>query len=338
LKSNIFIPEKINVGFRNREDTYTKKLAYIIYFDQKGVLRKETSWNSWRDKSIENAIHNNIPTSGFVLNKKAGGYSTRWNHRQTYVRVYDPRGFEFEISVPNLLFILENTNSIKGKGLEGEFVYGWDGKELVLIPTDSPDYIDISEFNKIIHEKSYVRGKELKLGLTYLTKDNKHYIYLGKFDKYNYHGKKEKGKAHYFHDGDKYYPFVTMKSLGDKIISVISEECVENYADLMDKLECTTNYSPIDDNKDEYVSYTLDEFVSKLNDRRWFYCYSHNKEEIEVTNYGEKPTYHFRKRSGYYDHNRGRYEGNSLKEMFNAVQPMYKNRYLANGKLYQEGK
>jgi len=164
MKSNIFIPEKINVGFQNRSDTYTKKLAYIIYYDQKGVLRKETSWNSWRDDKIENVIAKNVPTSGFVLNKKAGGYDTGWNHRQTYCRVYDPRGFEFEITIPNLLYILENTTSTKGKGLEGDFVYGWDGKDLILIPTDSPDYKELIEFNKLIYSKNYIKTKDLIIG------------------------------------------------------------------------------------------------------------------------------------------------------------------------------
>lgn len=153
MKSNIFIPRKIKVGFQKRHDTYTQKLAYVIYYDEKGKLRKEKSWNSWRDSDIEAADFTNEPIEGFVLNKKAGGYSTGWNHRQTYVRVYDPRGFEFEISIPNLLYILENTNSIKGKGLEGEFVYGWDGTELVLIPTSSPDYNEIMEYNNMINLK-----------------------------------------------------------------------------------------------------------------------------------------------------------------------------------------
>jgi len=63
------------------------------------------------------------------------------------------------------LYILENTNSIKGKGLEGDFIYGWDGKELVLIPTSSPDYVEISQFNKILHKKNYVKVKDLIIGL-----------------------------------------------------------------------------------------------------------------------------------------------------------------------------
>ena len=131
--SNIFIPQKLKVGFNNRDDTYTKKLAYIIYYDNTGKLRKQISWENWRDKNIEPLEIDNTPISGFVLNKKVGGYQDYYNMRQTYIRVYDPRDFEFEITVPNLLYILENTSSIKGKGLEGDFVYGWDGTDLLLI-------------------------------------------------------------------------------------------------------------------------------------------------------------------------------------------------------------
>ena len=101
----MFIPKKINVGFQERSDTYSGKLAYVIYYDEKNKLRKEGSWNSWRDNKIPNEEFNNEPTSGFVLNRKAGGGRWGWNSRQTYVRVYDPRGWEFELTVPNLLFL-----------------------------------------------------------------------------------------------------------------------------------------------------------------------------------------------------------------------------------------
>jgi hypothetical protein len=53
VKNNIFIPKKIKVGYQNREDTYTGRLSYIIYYDGKGTLRKEKSWNGWRDGNIK---------------------------------------------------------------------------------------------------------------------------------------------------------------------------------------------------------------------------------------------------------------------------------------------
>lgn len=142
MDQQLFIPQKIKVGFQNRSDTYTGKLAYVIYYDQKGVLRKKTSWESWRDEQIEPIEFDNVPTSGFVLNKSVGGAraSYDWNVRNEYIRVYDPRDFEYEISVPNLLYILRECNCYKGKGLEGNFVYAWWGTELVLLPEDSEDY------------------------------------------------------------------------------------------------------------------------------------------------------------------------------------------------------
>ena len=96
INTTIYVPQKIKVGFDNRKDTYTGKLAYVIYYDEKGKLRKEASWNSWRNKSIDPVEYENEPTSGFVLNKKVGDYAGDWGaHRQAYCRIYDPRGFEF---------------------------------------------------------------------------------------------------------------------------------------------------------------------------------------------------------------------------------------------------
>lgn len=185
LKSSIFIPKTINVGYQNRSDTYTGKLAYVIYYDEKGKLRKEASWNSWRDEKIPNEEFENVPMSGFVLNKKVGDYGG-WEHRQAYCRVYDPRNFEFEITIENLLYILENANSIKGKGLEGEFVYGWDGKDLILMPVESPDYKQIAEYNNIVHNNEHIKAKDLIVGATYLTKDNTELVYVGKFEYYSH--------------------------------------------------------------------------------------------------------------------------------------------------------
>lgn len=346
MKTNIFIPEKLNVGFQERKGTYTGKLAYVIYYDQKGVLRKEASWNSWRDKKIDALPIDNVPTSGFVLNKKAGGYDTGWNHRQTYVRVYDPRGFEFEIEVPNLLYILENTNSIKGKGLEGEFVYGWDGKELVLIPTESPDYIELTEFNKILFEKNYVKAKELILGATYKTKQNEELIYMGRFDSYDSYYNTSQGKKYFFchkttsYDGKPYNSYIALKSLGDKIIGVISKDCVENYIDLMDELESKRIYSPYDPSKDEYIKLTFNKFSNKLKDSNWTYCFimiNNDITSVEIMRgYPDREKFKIERYGNYGRYDLGIQNDMTLEDLYEKYKPMYKNKYLANGKLYEK--
>ena len=368
MKSSIFIPKKINVGFQNRSDTYTKKLAYIIYFDEKGTLRKETSWQNWRDKEIEPIEFNNVPISGFVLNKKVGDYCSDWNHRQAYVRVYDPRDFEFEITIENLLYILENASSIKGKGLEGDFVYGWDGKDLLLMPIESPDYKQIEEYNTIVFENKSIKAKELVMGATYKTKNNEDLIYLGKYDYYEYNGTGT-GKQFWFYNKDYSYKFVTMKSIPkNKLIYVVDSNCCNDYADLFDEMECDSNYSPVNNSKDEYVNYDLDYFTEIINKKilenpsYWWnnvkiYCDLENKPNALVTIKREdednenmltaitkskriekyKPSYSYyynneeRERTVEYDE--VLIKSDNIEEIFNKLQPKYKNIYLANGKL-----
>ena len=183
---SIYIPQKIKVGYQNRRSTYTGKLAYVIYYDEKNKLRKEKSWNGWRDNTIDPNDFDNEPTRGFVLNKKVGDYAGSWGeHRHAYCRIYDPRGFEFEITIENLLFILEHADCLRGKGLDGEFVYGWDGKDLLLIPVGSPDYREIKAYTDKIQNGKKFKGKDLIIGAAYLTKNNEQWIYMGRFDKWN---------------------------------------------------------------------------------------------------------------------------------------------------------
>lgn len=355
MKSSIFLPKRIKVGFQKRSDTYTKKLAYITYFDEKNKLRKETSWNGWRDEEIEPKEFINEPTSGFVLNKKAGGYNTGWNHRQTYVRVYDPRDFEFEINIENLLYILENTSSIKGKGLEGEFVYGWDGKDLILIPVDSQDYKEIQEYNTIVHNNEYIKAKDLNLGYTYLNKNNEKWVYMGRFDYWEYgdmnwntgaYNKiEQKGKRHFF--ARKYKSSYSdnikieidcLNSLSKKFIGIDTSECCEDYAELFELMEGKKQYSPIDYSKNEIINYTYDDFLAHIADRSWTYIFNKDEDKYEVCRYWaiENKKYYLK------DCNNKRdvfgikvLENTTLEEIFEYVKPIYKNVYLQNNKLYE---
>ena len=324
MSTTIYVPKKIKVGFNKRDDTYTGKLAYVIYYDEKGKLRKEASWDSWRDEKIDTEEYDNEPTSGFVLNKKVGDYSGDWGaHRQAYCRIYDPRGFEFEITINNLLFILEHCTCCPGKGLEGDFVYGWDGKDLVLLPTNSPDYIEIEKYSKRINERKTFKGKDLIIGATYLTKDNEEWVYMGRFDKWNCHRifyfknewdrrvevddswikdlcddyaykNENKGKYYWFICQEKEWKYdriKTFKSLSSKIIDVIDEKCVQNYTDLYAELEKEDSFSPIDYSKDEVyeMAYSVfDEKVSHINEwPHWIRLYSKTLNQFVELWYGE---------------------------------------------------
>lgn len=301
--SNIVIPPKINVGFQNRKDTYTGKLAYVIYFDDKGKLHKEPSWNSWRDEKIPNEIYENEPLEGFVLNKKVGGYKSGWDFRQTYARVYDPRGFEFEITVENLLWILESNNCIKGKGLEGEYIYGWSGKDLVLVPTSSPDYVEIKKKNEIRVNNNFIKGKDLIVGATYKNIQDEIYLYMGRYDYYSttdyYSMERAVNEGYSFHEDkfvtDDYYRIFSYKNMGKqyffikldskdlsktayygyvdhwKSISKKFVECVDatchlNYKEWFEEyVECQPFYSLPDFSNVKIVDVSYDDFKLRLD-------------------------------------------------------------------------
>lgn len=196
------IPYEIRVGYQNRKDTYSGKLAYVTYINKKNEIAKEKSWDSWRDKKIDIGIFKNEPTEGFVLNKRVGGYKSGWNFRQTKCRVYDPRGFEVEITLENLLYILQECTSTKGKGLEGKFVYAWDGKDLVLLPICCEDYkCSINLQNK----KENIKIKDLKIGAAYKGTDSSYFIYLGKLDWYTWVINDKKLKYPYLSYDSRYY-------------------------------------------------------------------------------------------------------------------------------------
>ena len=295
MNNKIFLPKKIKVGFNKRKDTYTGLLGYVIYFDGK-KWRKEYSWENWRqkvtdtrreynyeekryveipiprDESLAPQEHTNEPLEGFVLNRKAGGYSSGWNHRQSVCRVYDPRGFEFEITIENLLYILDNTNSIVGKGLEGKFIYGWSGKDLVLIPESAPEYSDMVEFTSAQGKK--LTKADMVVGCTYKTKKMDNLVYLGFFpthetksvedgvETYAFYGytrssytrpkyKKiivTKNKHWYWNVDRESFEFHTGYVY---LASRESDKPVPNYAELMQEIEHHRNYNPIDNERED---------------------------------------------------------------------------------------
>lgn len=247
----IYLPKKIRVGYQERTDTYTKRLAYVIYY-RDGELRKQKSWESWRDEKIPANDFDNEPTEGFVLNKEAGGYNYGWNDcRQSWIRVYDPRGFEFEITPENLLFILEHANSIKGKGLEGDFVYAFDGKDLLLMPTSCPDYIELQELTNKVDNKEFLTGKQLEDGCTYLTKDNEEITFLTKdyYYSWNYSDDKsiKNGKVFWFAEhsswSDHYFS-THYSSISKKIIRKV-EKNERAYREGWESLKKNCSYSPM---------------------------------------------------------------------------------------------
>jgi hypothetical protein len=339
----LFIPQQLKVGYQERKDTYTGKLAYIIYLDQLGKVRKEPSWNSWRSKSIEPNDFNNEPTEGFVLNKKVGGYKSDWNHRATYTRVFDPRGFEFEITIPNLLFILENTNSIKGKGLEGEFVYGWEGTDLWLIPISSPDYKVWKQQSNVLFNKAFdwIKPKELQIGFSYTTNKGLKLIYMGRQSGTSYDNVKPRFVFIDPKESSKYCYVKHFASVNKLLVSSV-EEIYENYVEARLKFEADSNWYKIDSSKTIKHYYTLEGF--KEVTKELAKCYWNHKpkvrsdslnsnEEIRPITHENELVYNCRWNGNYQNK---QYTFETIEDFYNRIKPYWLEQYLTTGQRYHE--
>lgn len=266
----LFIPTTLKVGYQKRSDTYTDKLAYVIYYDEKGKLRKETSWQGWRDNKLGDDEFENVPTSGFILNRNGGG--TRdyyyWNARAEFVRVWDPRGFEFEISIPNLLFILSHVGCTPGKGLEGEFVYGWNGADLVLLSVTSEDYKKSVEFTT--KQSVKIDRKSMVVGGTYTFKKDKNNtprIYMGKmpYTEYQY-GQFKTGVKDIFYNAG-YREWDAKTGLAD-VGACVDSNVADNYADLAVKY--ANSFHSVALTKVEYTLDNLANRTIKLLKDKWY--------------------------------------------------------------------
>ena len=287
MDKQLFIPNKLKVGFQERKDTFTGQLAYVIYYDLKGVLRKEKSWESWCDKNIEPKEFTNEPLEGFVLNKKVGGYKSHWNYRQAYTRVFDPRGFEFEITVENLLYILEQCDCYRGKGLEGKFVYAWDGTELVLLPSSSEEYKQSQSYTVL--QNKVVKAKDLVAGASYLTKKQETLIYLGRFDYWDifkessYDRRTGLSKKYIFWDGKKFVDKKDLKHLAATIETSLSS----NLADLID----TYYKSPVGSKIIELFTKEKKDKVMEANYYSWGTSWVYKERENVYTEFRSRYSY-----------------------------------------------
>ncbi len=273
MDKTLFIPSKIKVGYQKRGDTYTKKLAYVIYYDEKGKLRKETSWEGWRDKTIPADEFENKPHSGFVLNKDVQRSGEWFGSGRNMIRVYDDRGIEFEITCDNLMYILMTTNCVK-RGLEGEFVYAWEGKELILLPTGCEEYESSVKYTE--NKAKKIKAKELVAGCSYKTKEMQDLIYLGKFDyftfgyskSYTYPKIQNVQKMYIFSDVNKNIrPFAALSSFTIQN----SNTPISNYAEFMQVFSDSIHSSSIEELIHRPSFDTLEEFINNTNKNEYNY-------------------------------------------------------------------
>ncbi|AMW62810.1 hypothetical protein DIGNKC_235 [Bacillus phage DIGNKC] len=282
--AKMYIPDKLKVGFQSRSDTYSGKLSYITYYDEKGVLRKENSWKGWIREELGIMELDNVPTEGFVINRSGGGVP-KWSERKAFIRVWHPEGFEFEIDLDNLMFILAHCSVTKGKGIEGKLILAWEGQQLYLLPVESDVYQTMSAYSTVIKKLEFVEPKDLKIGYTYIdTKNQEEWVYLGRFTKYSYpsnssYGWKDeeqrrknvygtKAKQWFFAKkyswSDKEWRIVTRSNVKNFFCEEADWGCVQDFTPFQELLDTSYEASEVKIWEPEYYEIDVEDIMSYL--------------------------------------------------------------------------
>lgn len=216
----LYIPAKLKVGFQKREDSFDGKLSFVTYYDTNGKLINETRWRSWCDQDITDLEIDNVPFKNAILNKKISHAGYRYGTGKTTIRIYDSRGFEYEIDIDNFMGIAQEYSVVKGE-ISGDFIYAFCNNKLILLPVDSEQYKDAIKTTLNRNEK--VDESALIPGDVYLNDKEEECIYIGFYNlnkriaKYvNILINKQKPSHVFYNNKKNVYEFIKVEKLGLK--------------------------------------------------------------------------------------------------------------------------
>ena len=155
------VPYEDNYAGKKRVETVNRWLRGYWYEDDK------------TDDENETKILKNVPMTGF----KVVDFASRWSTSNKLARVYDPNGYELEISIENLIDLILNTVIENGE-IKAELVWARDGANNRLIRLDSDEYKEAVRTTEKSKKKVSAKPGDVVVAL-----HNVKYVYLGKMYK-----------------------------------------------------------------------------------------------------------------------------------------------------------
>jgi hypothetical protein len=185
---SIRFPSQSYVGFDPRpgkEDDFPLGFMTEDGTDKAAEKRKSTVDN-WADKNNKPRTLPNKPMVGFRLSRSIRRQSG-WGSGNVLWRIEDPRGFELEISSPNLAQII-STCVIDNGVILNECMWARLGGNNVLVPTHSDLYQTTKQNSE--RQTMSVKPSTVKIGNNIVLQNGVEGIYLGKMYEigYNYSG------------------------------------------------------------------------------------------------------------------------------------------------------
>lgn len=178
----ISIPTQHYVGFAKREEGEIPLGFMTPDGTDAAATKRKATVDNWAGTTTANQIDamsfENTALTGFKLgrNIRHGGYG--WGQGNVKWRIEDPRGFELEISSPNLAQIMTCTVIENGEILEA-CVWGRLGSENVLLPVSSDVYKAATANTERMNTKASL--KDLKVGDHVTMQNGDEGEYMGSF-------------------------------------------------------------------------------------------------------------------------------------------------------------
>jgi len=177
--SNIKIPAKHYVGMVKRS-TEKIPLGFITPWGEDSAAKKRIatvdSWarQGYNSKALEPMIIENVPMNGFKMTtdirSSSYGGSDKW-------RIEDPRGFELEITSPNLAQLLSVGMIDRGEIMD-TCVWARAGQQNVLLSTSTDEYKSAVKNTEVAAMTA--DWKNVKIGNTVLLQNNVTGVWLGR--------------------------------------------------------------------------------------------------------------------------------------------------------------
>jgi hypothetical protein len=172
--STIRIPEKVYVGFQGRRSQDEVPLGFMTpWSDDKAGQKRRDTVDSWAkgyyggsEKTFNSVMLENKPMIGFKVGRSIRRHGG-WNGSgASYIRVEDPRGFELEITIENLVMCMSE-NLLQDGEIITECVWGRDGNRNILLPTNSEPYraslATVEKLNNKVSLRDVKPGDEIEL-------------------------------------------------------------------------------------------------------------------------------------------------------------------------------
>jgi len=156
MTTNIKYFDRYYVGQRNQDTASGKPLAFAVPDgDDAAAKKRKATVDAWvagywsardtrgrlrKDLKEMGEVYDNKPMTGFRLTD----WSDRYITDNKVVRVLDPRGFELEIYIPNLMDIILNSEVDHGE-IKDELVWLREGSNNRLVRTSDPAFAEAKQ-------------------------------------------------------------------------------------------------------------------------------------------------------------------------------------------------